>query len=80
MHPLTQGEYPKSMRTNVGSRLPEFTSEEAKMVKGSFDFLGLNYYTSNYAANIPSPNTVNLSYSSDSRANLTSKHYASSIY
>ncbi|XP_019168143.1 PREDICTED: beta-glucosidase 12-like [Ipomoea nil] len=73
MHPLARGEYPKSMRTIVGNRLPEFTSEEAKMVKGSFDFLGLNYYTANYAANIPSPSMVNLSYSTDSRANLTNE-------
>nr|GMC84563.1 beta-glucosidase 12-like [Ipomoea batatas] len=71
MHPLARGKYPKSMRRIVGNRLPKFTSEEAKMVKGSFDFLGLNYYTSNYAANIPSPSRVNLRYSTDSRANLT---------
>nr|GMC79855.1 beta-glucosidase 12-like [Ipomoea batatas] len=71
MHPLARGKYPKSMRRIVGNRLPEFTSEEAKMVKGSFDFLGLNYYTSNYAANIPYPSRVNLRYSTDSRANLT---------
>nr|GMC82421.1 beta-glucosidase 12-like [Ipomoea batatas] len=74
MHPLARGKYPKSMRRIVGNRLPKFTSEEAKMVKGSFDFLGLNYYTSNYAANIPSPTRVNLRYSTDSRVNLTCKH------
>ncbi len=31
------------------SRLPEFTPEEIIYVKGTADFLGLNYYTSNYA-------------------------------
>ncbi|XP_022883086.1 beta-glucosidase-like [Olea europaea var. sylvestris] len=41
------------MRKNVGERLPIFTPEEVKLVKGSCDFLGLNYYTSNYAENIP---------------------------
>ena len=29
-------------------RLPKFTDEESKLVKGSFDFLGLNHYTSKY--------------------------------
>lgn len=73
MHPLTYGEYPKTMRSIVGKRLPEFTPEQVKLVKGSCDFIGLNYYTGNYASNVPSANSVNVSYSSDSLANLTSK-------
>ncbi|RID62565.1 hypothetical protein BRARA_E01629 [Brassica rapa] len=28
----------------VGNRLPKFTPQESKLVKGSLDFLGLNYY------------------------------------
>ena len=28
------------------SRLPEFTEEESAMLKGSFDFIGMNFYTS----------------------------------
>ncbi|CAA2977163.1 beta-glucosidase 12-like, partial [Olea europaea subsp. europaea] len=46
-------DYPKSMRTLVGDRLPNFTDEEANLVKGSYDFLGINYYTSFYATGIP---------------------------
>ncbi|XP_057456247.1 cyanogenic beta-glucosidase-like [Lotus japonicus] len=53
MDPLTKGEYPKSMQSYVGKRLLKFTQEEAKLVKGSFDFLGLNYYSSFYIANAP---------------------------
>ncbi|RDX61706.1 hypothetical protein CR513_60042, partial [Mucuna pruriens] len=51
MGPLTSGNYPQSMRSLVGSRLPHFSDQEAKLMSGSFDFLGLNYYTTKYAAN-----------------------------
>ncbi|KAL6494911.1 Beta-glucosidase 44 [Orobanche gracilis] len=49
MHPLVYGEYPKTMQNIVGTRLPKFTKEEVKMVKGSFDFVGINQYTAYYA-------------------------------
>ncbi|KAJ0037371.1 hypothetical protein Pint_24094 [Pistacia integerrima] len=71
MDPIIYGDYPFSMRSIVGQRLPKFTKEQSEMVKGSFDFIGINYYTAQYAANIPVANTVNISYSSDSLANLT---------
>ncbi|KAJ4772079.1 Beta-glucosidase D7 [Rhynchospora pubera] len=72
MDPLTHGEYPMSMRALVGKRLPKFSKEQSEMVKGSFDFIGLNYYTANYADALPlSNNGLNASYNTDSRANLT---------
>ncbi|CAA7017243.1 unnamed protein product [Microthlaspi erraticum] len=49
MEPLTKGKYPDVMREYVGCRLPEFTEEESALVKGSYDFLGLNYYFTQYA-------------------------------
>ncbi|KAI3710623.1 hypothetical protein L2E82_40411 [Cichorium intybus] len=50
MEPLFSGKYPGTMIKYVtGGRLPEFTVEQAKLIKGSYDFLGLNYYTSYYA-------------------------------
>ncbi|XVE64323.1 hypothetical protein DITRI_Ditri07aG0092300 [Diplodiscus trichospermus] len=67
--PVIFGEYPKMMRTLVGRRLPKFTEAQAKMLKGSIDFLGVNYYTANYAENVPPSNTTN--YANDSRAKLT---------
>ena len=74
MDPLTNGHYPRTMRLLVPNRLPKFTEEESKLVKGSFDFLGLNYYTARYAAFAPNGNTsVYTSYSTDSRVKLTSK-------
>lgn len=44
MDPLVYGEYPRIMKKNVGSRLPTFTDFESNQVKGSFDFIGVNYY------------------------------------
>ncbi|CAL1403835.1 unnamed protein product [Linum trigynum] len=77
VHPITYGEYPKSMRSMVGDRLPKFTDEQSEMLKGSIDFLGLNYYTMNYAENTPpqllAAATTNPSYSTDSRAVLSTE-------
>jgi len=73
MGPLTSGNYPQSMHSLVGKRLPKFTKYEIKLVSGSFDFIGLNYYTSNYAANGPKLANVKPNYVTDSNTNLTSK-------
>lgn len=72
MGPLTTGKYPESMRSLVGSRLPKFSKKQARLLNGSFDFLGLNYYTSNYAANVPHPCNARPNYRTDSHVNLTS--------
>nr|CAB3503244.1 unnamed protein product [Digitaria exilis] len=45
--------------------------EQSKLVKGAFDFIGLNYYTTNYADNLPPSNGLNLTYDTDARANLS---------
>ncbi|CAN4080488.1 unnamed protein product [Withania somnifera] len=71
MDPITYGDYPANMRKLVSSRLPKFTSEEAEMVKNSYEFLGLNYYTSAYAANIVYPANVSTSYITDSLVRQT---------
>jgi len=71
LDPLTNGDYPHSMQSLVGKRLPKFTKEQSKLVKGSFDFIGLNYYTAYYAANAPDLNAGHASYLTDSLANLT---------
>ncbi|KAK7838677.1 hydroxyisourate hydrolase [Quercus suber] len=42
--PLVYGDYPDVLEKIAGSRLPAFTNLESNQVKGSFDFLGLNYY------------------------------------
>uniref|UniRef100_A0A0E0H223 Beta-glucosidase n=1 Tax=Oryza nivara TaxID=4536 RepID=A0A0E0H223_ORYNI len=71
MDPLIRGDYPLSMRELVGNRLPEFSKEQSGMVKGAFDFIGLNYYTSSYADNDPPSHGHNNSYNTDSHAKIT---------
>lgn len=51
IEPLILGDYPRSMRSRVGSRLPAFSKSEAALLKGSLDFVGINYYTTFYAKN-----------------------------
>ncbi len=48
--PIYKGDYPKSMKERLGKRLPKFTPEEKKLIKGSSDFFGLNHYTTMYAS------------------------------
>ncbi|XP_018320216.1 myrosinase 1 [Agrilus planipennis] len=60
-HPIfsSQGDYPPVMKTFVArksaaqgyrrSRLPEFTPEEIEYIKGTADFMGLNFYTARKA-------------------------------
>ncbi|XP_051136155.1 beta-glucosidase 13-like [Andrographis paniculata] len=70
MEPLTRGDYPESMRSRVrGGRLPVFTPKERQMVKGSFDFIGLNYYGGIYAYN--KPNSSSFSYATDAEIDIT---------
>ncbi|KAL5214746.1 hypothetical protein ABZP36_003898 [Zizania latifolia] len=71
MDPLIRGDYPLSMRRLVGNRLPRFTKDQSELIKGAFDFIGLNYYTANYANSLPPSNGLNNSYTTDARANLT---------
>ncbi|XP_057751346.1 beta-glucosidase 12-like [Arachis stenosperma] len=74
MEPITRGKYPRSMEKYVGSRLPNFTEEQSKELIGSFDFIGLNYYTSNYAAHLLHPNNdTDPTYWTDQHVNLTTE-------
>ncbi|KAH8919297.1 glycoside hydrolase family 1 protein [Atractiella rhizophila] len=41
------GDYPESMKKQLGDRLPKFTEEEKALLKGSGDFYGMNTYTTN---------------------------------
>ena len=76
MDPLVFGDYPSSMRTLVGDRLPQFTKEQSELVKGSYDFIGLNYYTSFYVVDTGvSINIRNKSSSIDSRSSISGIYF-----
>ncbi|KAA8530122.1 hypothetical protein F0562_004831 [Nyssa sinensis] len=53
MEPLVFGDYPFIMKALVRDGLPAFTDDQKALVKGSFDFIGVNYYTSRYAVGLP---------------------------
>ena len=55
--PVFLGKYPEYMKQVLGDRLPEFTSEEWTIVKGSSDFYGMNTYTTNLCSKSSNPYT-----------------------
>lgn len=73
MEPLVYGDYPKSMRDLVKTRLPIFTEKQKIMLEGSCDFFGLNYYTSSYAKNMFSSPAQILYHSVDALAKEVGK-------
>ncbi|KAK9886206.1 hypothetical protein WA026_015724 [Henosepilachna vigintioctopunctata] len=67
-HPIVYGNYPPIMMERIEalsdkqgfnkSRLPRFTEQQIEMIKGSFDFLGVNHYTTilcSFNDNLPQP-------------------------
>lgn len=65
LHPIVYGEYPKTIQNIVGNRLPKFTQEEVKIVKGSIDFVGINQYTTYYMFDPHQPKPKYLGYQQD---------------
>jgi beta-glucosidase len=63
--PIVFGKYPDIMTQYVtDNRLPTFTDAQAAMMKGSFDFLGLNHYTTRY---VQHTGEIGTDYSNDYR-------------
>jgi len=52
LEPVVRGDYPFSMRSLVGDRLPMFTDVEKAKLVSSCDIMGLNYYTSTFSKHI----------------------------
>jgi beta-glucosidase len=66
------------MQDIVGDRLPRFTKEEVKMVKGSMDFVGINQYTAYYMYDPHQPKPKVLGYQQDWNAGFACKLFPSS--
>ena len=51
--PVYYGDYPVVMRERLGKLLPPFTDEDAELLKGSIDYIALNYYQSDVVRHAP---------------------------
>ncbi|XP_027113904.1 beta-glucosidase 11 [Coffea arabica] len=60
LHPLVFGDYPDIVKKNAGKRIPALTPRESKLIKGSFDFIALNYYFIFYVRDNPSSLNMNI--------------------
>jgi beta-glucosidase/6-phospho-beta-glucosidase/beta-galactosidase len=69
VEPLVFGRYPPVMRKLLGDRLPKFTVAERDKLRGSADFLGLNYYSS-LLASTPEHDATYGGYWADLHANF----------
>ena len=78
IHPIVYGEYPRTMQDIVGDRLPKFTKEEVKMVKGSMDFVGINQYTAFYMYDPHQPKSKDLGYQQEWNVGFACKLFPSS--
>lgn len=68
------GDYPETMKTIVGSRLPAFTEDESEQVKGALDFVGVINYMALYVKDNSSCLKENLrDFSIDMAVALTGK-------
>ncbi|KAI3468066.1 hypothetical protein Pfo_024729 [Paulownia fortunei] len=74
LEPVLSGRYPQNMTDFVPQEnLKPFSQEESDLLKGSIDFLGLNYYTAWYATNDPNPDAEEGYYKDQQVKFLTSK-------
>ncbi|XP_023019417.2 cytosolic beta-glucosidase [Leptinotarsa decemlineata] len=83
-HPIVYGNWPKIMIDNIAkyskaqgfkqSRLPAFSQEEIELIKGTYDFLAVNHYTTYMVSALEDPNHVGgVSWDEDSGVNSYQK-------
>ncbi|RZC93537.1 hypothetical protein C5167_007349 [Papaver somniferum] len=68
LEPLVSGHYPQNMIEILKHLLPAFTYLQHLQIKGSFDFIGLNYYSTSCISNNPPTNATEMSYDTDPQA------------
>jgi len=74
VEPVVRGDYPFSMRSLARERLPFFTDKEQEKLVGSYDMMGINYYTSKFSKHIDiSPNYLPVFNTDDAYATKESK-------
>ena len=73
------GDYPKTMKKIVGSRLPAFTRTQSEAIIGSIDFIGVNHYFSVYVNDRPLDKGVR-DYTADMSITYKSKYHRFSIH
>lgn len=71
LNPVVFGHYPLSMRNLVKDRLPVFTEAQSSLVKASADFIGINYYSTYFAANYIPSNKEDTDFYSDMKCSYT---------
>ncbi|KAL0671071.1 hypothetical protein Bca4012_033775 [Brassica carinata] len=71
LRPLVYGQYPKEMLEGTTSRVKAFTPEESKRLRGSLDYVGINYYGAFFSTPLATVNSSQISYHSDMRVNWT---------
>ena len=74
VEPVVRGDYPFSMRSLARERLPFFNDKEQEKLVGSYDMMGINYYTSKFSKHIDiSPNYSPVFNTDDAYATKESK-------
>jgi len=58
--PLFFGDYPETVKKTVGADLPPLSPEDKRRIKGSLDFLGINYYTGKWVVSDGTPLGYNI--------------------
>ncbi|XP_050512620.1 myrosinase 1-like isoform X1 [Diabrotica virgifera virgifera] len=81
--PLTLGDYPELMKKTIAkrsslqgfsqSRLPQFTKDEIEYLKGTLDYLGLNYYTTFMARDSDDEKIDDISFEADAQISAYQK-------
>ncbi|KAH7373928.1 hypothetical protein KP509_17G079800 [Ceratopteris richardii] len=71
MDPLAFGDYPETMQIMLGPRLPTFTEEQARDLRHSFDFVGLNAITATYVTDSDLVQEAYEGYFEDMRVTVT---------
>ncbi|KAF5305915.1 hypothetical protein FQR65_LT07526 [Abscondita terminalis] len=75
---IGNGDYSETLKSRVAfrsvnegyakSRLPEFTDDEKQYIRGAYDFLAVNIYTTNLVKNVPEADFGSVNYFNDLKA------------